>query len=144
MIRLFCVGKMKDRRLADLVSDFTRRISGLAPCQVLEIRDSQPDQEARDLLVKLKAQAGGSMVVAWDELGAEITSRGLAELLGRHGSLSFLIGGADGLGADARQRADRILKLSDLTLTHEMARLLVVEQIYRGLCILRNKPYHRG
>ena len=144
MIRLVAVGKMKDRQLADLVTEFARRISGLAPFEILEVRDSKPEREARDLLARLESQAGRSFVIALDEKGEEISSRGLAQLLGQHGSLAFLIGGTDGLGQAARQRADRILRLSAMTLTHEMARLLLTEQIYRGLCILRNKPYHRG
>lgn len=143
MIRLICVGKMKDRRLADLTADFTRRINGLAPFQILEVRDSRPEQEGRDLLRRLASQAGNSVIVAWDERGEAISSHGLADLLSRHGSLAFLVGGADGLDAAVWQRAHLILRLSRLTLTHEMARVLVIEQIYRGLCILRNRPYHR-
>ena len=52
--------------------------------------------------------------------------------------------GADGLGREARERADRTVRLSSMTLTHEMARLLLVEQVYRGLTILRGMPYHRA
>ena len=59
------------------------------------------------------------------------------------GSISFLIGGPDGLGPAARERSTRTFRLSSMTLTHEMARTLLIEQIYRGLSILRGKPYHR-
>jgi len=51
---------------------------------------------------------------------------------------------ADGLGAEAKKRANRTIRLSSLTMTHEMARVLLLEQIYRGLSILRGKPYHRA
>ena len=81
--------------------------------------------------------------LALDERGEEVTSRQLADLLGRYGKIAFLVGGADGLGPAARERAARTVRLSALTLTHEMARVLLLEQIYRGLCILRNRPYHR-
>ena len=83
-------------------------------------------------------------MVALDEHGDAVTSVALSKLLGAHGDVAFLIGGADGLGPAARERADRTLRLSSMTLTHEMARLLLVEQVYRGLTILRGMPYHRA
>jgi 23S rRNA (pseudouridine1915-N3)-methyltransferase len=143
MIRVLAVGKVKERGLAALVSGYARRIRPLAPFELLELRDSGPEREAAEMLAKLGSRRGSELVVALDERGEEITSRQLAALLGAHGSLAFLIGGADGLGPAARERADRTLRLSALTLTHEMARLLLVEQIYRGLTILRGMPYHR-
>jgi len=143
MIRIVAVGKMKDRRLADLLEDFSRRIQSMVPFEVLEVRDSTPDREARDMVGKLGSPAGSGRVIALDELGDSVTSQGLAQLLGRYGQLTFLVGGADGLGAEAKNRANSILRLSSLTLTHEMARLLLAEQIYRGLTILRKRPYHR-
>jgi 23S rRNA (pseudouridine1915-N3)-methyltransferase len=143
MIRIIAVGRMKDRRLAELVDGYALRIRALAPFAVEEIRDATPEREARDMLARLGSAAGHARVVALDERGDAISSRELAALLGRHGGLDFLVGGADGLGDAARARADRTLRLSRLTLTHEMARLLLAEQIYRGLTILRGMPYHR-
>jgi 23S rRNA (pseudouridine1915-N3)-methyltransferase len=141
MIRVIAVGKLKDRRLAALIAEYARRIRPLAPFTLEEVRDGPPERVARDLLARLGSAGGHSLVIALDERGEAVTSRDLAELLGRHGSLDFLVGGADGL--DPAVRADRTLRLSRLTLTHEMARLLLVEQIYRGLTILRGMPYHR-
>ncbi len=143
MIRLLAVGKLKDKRLADLVAEYGRRIQALAPFAMEEVKDSSPPKEARALLARLGSRAGTERVIALDERGDRISSRGLAELLGRHGSVTFLIGGPDGLDDSVRQRADRILRLSALTLTHEMARLLLAEQIYRALSIRNNRPYHR-
>lgn len=148
MIRVLAVGKMKERGLAALLDDYARRIRPLAPFELVELRDAGPgrdhaDREAADMLARLGSRRGSELVVALDERGEEVASRGLAALLGAHGAVTFLIGGADGLGAAARERADRTLRLSALTLTHEMARLLLVEQIYRALTILRGMPYHR-
>ena len=96
-------------------------------------------------MVRSLGSAGGNeLVVAMDETGDRIDTRQLADLLGAHGRITFLVGGADGLGDAARQRAHRSLRLSALTLPHELARVLLLEQIYRGLCINRNRPYHRG
>jgi 23S rRNA (pseudouridine1915-N3)-methyltransferase len=144
MIRIIAAGKLRDRHLAALVADYIRRIRRLAPFAMEEVRDGNPDQEAEAMLRRVGSPQGTSRLVALDERGRPVTSRELAQLLGRHGALTFLVGGAEGLGEAARSRAYRILRLSRLTLTHEMARLLLVEQIYRGLTILRNMPYHRG
>lgn len=144
MIRIIAAGKVKDRRLAGLLDDFLKRIRAMAPIEVLEIRDSTPEREGKDMVARVGSAQSRQLVVAMDEHGDDLTSQDLADLLGRHGGISFLIGGADGLGPDPLSRADRTLRLSSLTLTHEMARMLLAEQIYRGLSILRGKPYHRG
>ena len=143
MIRIVAVGRLKDRRLADSCADYLRRIRALAPVEVVEVKDADTRREGRAMVAALGSARGREQVVALDERGEDITSRGLAELLGRHGGIAFLVGGADGLGPDARARADRTLRLSSLTLTHEMARLVLLEQVYRGLTILRGTPYHR-
>jgi 23S rRNA (pseudouridine1915-N3)-methyltransferase len=143
MIRIIAVGKLKDRRLAELQQEYVQRIRGLAPVKICEVRDSNPVREDRDLVGQLGSPAGNELVLALDELGEQMTSREFATLLGQHGSISFLIGGADGLGPLVGARVARRLRLSSMTLTHEMARILLVEQVYRGLSILRGLPYHR-
>lgn len=143
MIRVIAVGRLKERRIAALVEEYAQRIRPLAPFETAELRDEGPDREAEAMLRRLGSAAGHTLVVALDERGEELTSRGLADLLGRHGSIDFLIGGPDGLGAAARARAARTVRLSALTLPHELARLLLVEQIYRGLTILKGHAYHR-
>jgi len=144
MIRIIAAGKVKDRRLAGLLDDYLKRIRTMAPVEILEIGDSTPEREGQDMVARLGSARGRQLVVAMDEHGEDLTSRDLSCLLGAHGGISFLIGGAEGLGPDPRARADRTIRLSSLTLTHEMARMLLAEQIYRGLSILRGKPYHRG
>ena len=144
MIRIIAAGRIKDKRLAGLLDDFLKRIRTMAPVEILEVRDSSPDREGKNMAARLGSARGRQLVVAMDEHGEDLTSRDFAGLLGSHGGISFLIGGADGLGPDARARTDRTVRLSSMTLTHEMARVLLAEQIYRGLSILRGKPYHRG
>jgi 23S rRNA (pseudouridine1915-N3)-methyltransferase len=144
MIRIIAVGKMKDKRLAGLADDFLRRLRPMAPVEVIELKDSQTEKEGREMVAKLGSADGNTLVVAMDEKGEDLTSVQFSELLGKHGSITLLIGGADGLGSAARQRAGRTLRLSSLTWTHEMARVLLIEQIYRGFSILKGRPYHRS
>ncbi len=143
MIRIVAVGKLKNKSLAALAEDYLKRCGGMVPCEVVTIKDTGPAREGREMLRKLGSPAGNELVIALDERGEEVSSHQLADLLGRYGKIAFLIGGADGLGPAARQRAARTVRLSALTFTHEMAQVLLLEQIYRGLCILRNRPYHR-
>ena len=143
MIRVIAIGKLRDRRLADLTAEFARRIAGMAPFSMVELRDEAPDREAKAMLAQLGSAGGHELVVALDERGEDLTSRDLAEMLGRQGSVAFLVGGPDGLGQAVRDRAGRTLRLSALTLPHELARLVVVEQIYRALTILHHRAYHR-
>src|SRR5512137_2412748 len=104
MIRVIAVGKLKDRRLADWIAEYSRRIAGMASFTRVELRDATPEREAQAMLAQLGSASGHELVVALDERGEELTSRSLADLLGRHGSIAFLIGGPDGLGEAARRR----------------------------------------
>ena len=143
MLRIIAVGKMKDKRLAGLVSDFLDRCRPLARVEVVQIKDSDPDREGRDMVQKLGSPPAEAKWSPWTRRGTAMTSQQFAGLLGKHGDISFLIGGPDGLGTAARERATMTLRLSSMTLTHELARVLLAEQIYRGLSILRGLPYHR-
>ncbi len=144
MLRIIVIGRCKDRRLSALADEYVARIRPLAPVEVVELKDADPRREATAMVQRLGARDPARPVIALDERGEDLTTMQLSALLGAHGGLSFLIGGADGLGDEARARADRTIRLSSLTLTHEMARVLLLEQVYRGLAILRGLPYHRA
>ncbi|MFO7609739.1 MAG: 23S rRNA (pseudouridine(1915)-N(3))-methyltransferase RlmH [Candidatus Krumholzibacteriia bacterium] len=144
MLRILAVGRMKDGRLAALLEDYAQRIRPLAPLEIVELKDADPPREGRAMVERLGSARGRGLVVALDERGEDLSSVEFAALLGGNGTIAFLVGGADGLGPAARERADRSVRLSSLTLTHEMARVLLAEQIYRGLTILRGRPYHRA
>ncbi len=143
MIRVIAVGKVKDRHLSALCDEFRKRLRPFVQLEVVELRDQGPAREARAMLDLLGKGGGHEHVVAMDERGDAPSSREFSTVLGGHGSLAFLVGGADGLDPALRQRADRVMGLSPLTFTHEMARVILLEQIYRGYSILRGLPYHR-
>jgi 23S rRNA (pseudouridine1915-N3)-methyltransferase len=144
LIRIFAVGKMKDKRLSALTVDFLTRCRPMARVEVTEIKDSTNEREDQDLAANLAAAGSTALVVAMDEKGEDLSSEEFARLLESQGNISFVIGGADGLGPRVRAAAQRTVRLSSMTWTHEMARLLLCEQIYRGFSILRGKPYHRA
>ncbi len=128
----------------------------MVPCEVIEARDPRRgrnldagkmvEAEAEELSKYLPKQ---DRIVVLDAKGTQYTSSEFAQWLeseqyqGGH-SLTFVIGGPDGLSPMIFARADIILSLGKMTWTHEMCRVLVMEQVYRALCILRGIPYHKG
>ena len=96
----------------------------------------------------LDAASGSSLLIAFDELGKQQSSKELSKSIEKWqlegASVAMIIGGADGLSSELKQKCNLIWSLSNLTLTHSMARLLLVEQLYRGHSLLTNHPYHRS
>ena len=88
------------------------------------------------------------MVFCFDERGKSVSSRQFADAVGKvlddgNPSLSLIIGGPDGLDPDLRARCDRVVSFGELTMPHQLVRILVLEQAYRAVTILTNHPYHR-
>lgn len=152
-IRILWEGKTKDPHLRALQADLAGRIEHFTPLTVQEISSARHVHQARksglsaserSLLEKLR----GSAKVFLDERGREWTSEEFAEWLGQQAlrgtrELAFLVGGPEGFSAAFRKEADVLLALSRLTLNHDWARALLLEQIYRGFTILRGYPYPR-
>ncbi|MDR3362620.1 MAG: 23S rRNA (pseudouridine(1915)-N(3))-methyltransferase RlmH [Desulfovibrio sp.] len=151
-LRLICVGKLKTPFWKDAAAHYIKRIRFQRPLQCVEVRDGDaplaPPQritlEGRKILELLPPQ---EIALALDEQGQPVTSRQFAHLLqkldnGAQGRVCFVVGGAYGLDNAVRERAARLISLSPMTLPHELARVLLLEQIYRAECILRNSPYH--
>ena len=96
----------------------------------------------------LDAVSGSTLLIAFDELGKQQSSKELSKSIEKWQlegeSVAMIIGGADGLSSELKQKCNLIWSLSNLTLTHSMARLLLVEQLYRGHSLMTNHPYHRS
>ncbi len=149
-IDLLCVGKLSQPFLRDGAAEYAGRLHRYTTLRCVEIKEARGDgramrdQESERLLARVPEKA---FLVALDEQGQSFRSEQLARFLEEHmlrgtAELVFLIGGAYGFSDLVRERADLLLSLSSLTLTHQMARLLLLEQLYRGFTIVRNEPYH--
>jgi 23S rRNA (pseudouridine1915-N3)-methyltransferase len=152
-IHLIWEGKTKDAHLRALAADYQKRLARFVDIRIEETRPLRTGSgtagktltaEEKRLLEKLR----GSTKVFLDERGREWSSAELAQWMGEQAlrgprDLSFVVGGADGFSEPFRKHADLLLSLSRLTLTHEWARVLLLEQIYRGFTILRGYPYPR-
>jgi len=153
-IELVFLGKTKEKYLAVGIEDFIKRLSRYTRLEIKIIKDRRQhkklsenqakENEGRDLL----AAVNSSLLVCLDRTGKQIDSDGLAgrirqwEMQGRK-SVCFLIGGPLGFAPAVLQQADLVLSLSPMTFTHEMTRLLLLEQLYRAYTINAGEKYHK-
>jgi 23S rRNA (pseudouridine1915-N3)-methyltransferase len=149
--RIIWTGKTRDARLRALIDDYAERLSHFVRCEVRELRElgrtdkSGIDKETRRISDALRP---GSLTVFLDPEGAEWTSQELAaQVRSWEGNgvkeVAFVAGGPNGLAPELVTRADKRWSLSRLTLTHEMARVVLAEQLYRAYTIVRGVPYQK-
>jgi len=154
-LKLLWVGRTRDPRLGALCSDYLERLRHMVPCSVVEVRDFSRARglEGPERLRAEGAEIGRALgqtgrVVVVDVGGRQLSSESFARWIEgaeNQGTrdLGFVVGGPEGLDDAVRERASLLLSLGKMTWTHEMARVLVLEQIYRAYTILRGIPYHK-
>ena len=150
-LAILAVGQLRGQDEAALYEAYGQRISAagrniaIDGPQLIEIKDQQGANEKLAAALDNRPQA---FVVALDETGKQLNSRAFAQQLGAWrddgiGELVFVLGAADGLSDAVRQRANMMLSLGPMTWPHLLARVLLAEQIWRGISILTGHPYHR-
>jgi 23S rRNA (pseudouridine1915-N3)-methyltransferase len=141
LLKIIAVGKMKDRALSSHVQTYVTRLSPYAKVEIVEIRDGAPENEGAKILEQLDGEKG--YVIVLSEEGVEVTSKEFsAKLMGIDRKIVLVIGGPYGLAEAVKKRGDWLLSLSRMTFTHEMARYLLLEQLYRAVMIGKGKNYH--
>ena len=152
MIKILCVGKVRDKNLLALIEDYQKKINSYHKLEIIEVKDEPIrdnekavlDIEAARLLERIKDD---EYVILLDLHGKSIDSLSLAKKIDRlfigNSRLTFVIGGSLGLGEAIRKRANEAIRLSDLTFLHQMTRLILLEQLYRCFKILNNENYHK-
>ena len=144
-IKIVTIGKLKEKFLIDGVNEYLKRLKPFAKVEVYEIAECKTvEEEGQKLLSNVLRN---SFLIVLDVAGEMLTSEKFAEkiaALNLHGvsDITFIIGGAFGLSDEVRRAAAFRLSFSKMTFTHQMARLILVEQIYRAFKINRNEPYH--
>ena len=138
--KIIAIGKARKKWIKEALSIYLKRLPGLT---IKELRDSTPQKETHAILSILNKK---EFMVALTENGEKLTSVDFAKRLNNLGSnqVTFVIGGADGLTPEIKKLAQWELSLSSMTFPHEIARLLLAEQLYRACSILQGSPYHRG
>lgn len=152
-LHLVWIGKTKDRHAAALIDDYLGRIKRFAPCEVSELKEQTGSTDERRVVAAeggklLTAIERDDFVILLDEDGRQTSSTELADFIGQRQQsgtkrLAFIIGGFAGVNDEVKQRAHLQLALSRMTLTHELARVVLTEQIYRAYTLLAGLPYHK-
>jgi 23S rRNA (pseudouridine1915-N3)-methyltransferase len=139
------IGKTKDPAIQSLTAEYLKRLRHYAEAEGMTFSNEEA-------LLKFRERAGtrpAHSIVLLDSQGTQLTSEELASFLDTHQNRSpqpllFAIGGADGFSEEARKSASFVLSLSRMTFPHELARVVLLEQLYRALSILKGHPYHLG
>jgi 23S rRNA (pseudouridine1915-N3)-methyltransferase len=153
-VHLAAVGRLRAGPERALIDDYLKRFDrtgrglGLGPLTEHEVEDRKGGGMAAEAALLARAVPEGAVVVALDERGSLMSSPELAATLAQwrdagRGDLAFLIGGADGLATDLRDRADLSLSFGKMVWPHMLVRVMLVEQLYRAASILAGAPYHR-
>jgi len=146
-IKIAWIGKTKEPAIQSLTAEYLKRISRYVEVEGIAVRD-----EAAVLAMAGRAGASSaakSTLFLMDSRGKEFSSEQFAKVLGDYQDrnplpLVFAIGGADGFSDQARASAQQVISLGKMTLAHELARVVLLEQVYRAFTILKGHPYHSG
>jgi 23S rRNA (pseudouridine1915-N3)-methyltransferase len=152
-VSLLAVGRPRQRGVSEAIQDYETRAARYWPLDIVEVKEESSRAASPALVRNREAErltqrlAGNAQVIACDPGGEVLTSEGFAQWLmqlrERAENVAFVIGGAHGLGDAVRSRASRRLSLAPWTLPHELARLVLMEQLYRAGTIARGEPYHK-
>ena len=157
-VTILCVGKLKEKFYAEAVAEYSKRLKRHCTLEIIELPESRLPEDpspaeirqalaAEAALIEARLPKGGALIAMCIE-GKELSSPALAEKVEQFGlsgasQLTFLIGGSVGLDAALKQKADLRLSMSPMTFPHHLARIMLLEQIYRAYQILSGSRYHK-
>ena len=157
-VKILCVGKIKEKFFKDAISEYSKRLSKYCTLDIIEVADEKTSENASDVeiaLVKdkegeriLKAIKDKDFVIALAILGKQMDSVAFSKYMENltisgHSSIVFVIGGSLGLSDSVLSRSDFKISFSEMTFPHQLMRVILLEQIYRGMRIINNEPYHK-
>ena len=144
MIKIVCVGKIKEKYLRDAISDYEKRISKYHKINIIEVDDSNMKEESTRILKNIKKD---DFVITLEINGNVISSMEFANKIDKlfitNSNITFVIGGSDGIDDSVKERSNYSLSFSTLTFPHQLFRVILLEQIYRCFKILNNETYHK-
>ena len=151
MIKLICVGKVKEKYLVDAIEEYRKRISKYTKLEIIEVNDI--DNQNIDIILMREKEliekhiGERDYVITLDIEGNMISSTDLAkkidDIFNKSSIITFIIGGSYGLHSDIKKRSDYSLSFSKLTFPHQLFRVNLLEQIYRSFKINNNEAYHK-
>ena len=157
-INIICVGKLKEKYLKDAIAEYSKRMSRFCNLKVIEINEAQlPEnysEAEKDIALNkegdgiISALKNSDYIIALCVEGKQKTSEEFSKLMSQNmvlgkSNFSFVIGGSDGLSEKVKKMADVRLSFSEMTFPHQLMRVILLEQIYRGFKIMSNEKYHK-
>jgi len=140
-IKIVCIGKIRENYIQEGINEFLKRLRPFCKINIIELKDEGIKKESEKLF-----KYAGSDTYFLDEKGLQISSEEFAGLIKKseleNNEMVFIIGGHDGISQEIKSKS-KLISLSRMTFTHEMARLFLIEQIYRSHMIINNRKYHR-
>jgi len=145
MIKIICFGKIKEKYLNELINDYKTRISKYHKIEIIELKDSNIQDEKNELLKVFNPKEYN---ICLDIDGNEYDSVSLSNMINDtftsgFGTITFIIGGSDGIDKSIKEMCNKRLSFSKLTFPHGLFRGILLEQIYRSFKIINNESYHK-
>ena len=144
MIKVICVGKLKEEYLVKLVDDYVKRVNKYHKLELIEIKDSNIIEESNNIKKHLNNK---DFIVTLEIEGKKLNSVELSKKIDNwlmnYGNITFIIGGSDGIHESIKNISNYSLSFSDLTFPHGLFRGFLIEQLYRSFKILNNETYHK-
>lgn len=141
--RILWVGRTKEKYLTEGINRYLKMLKHMANVSVIEVKEEKGKTKENALFAegeRILRQTGSYILL--DESGREFNSKDFARFLGEKEQVDFVLGGAYGVSPEIKEKAAAKIALSKMTLTHEMARLIFLEQFYRAMTIIKGKEYH--
>lgn len=144
MIKVICVGKLKEKYLIDMVNDYKNRINKYHKLEIIEIPDNEIKLEEVNILKHIKEDYVITLEIEGEMLtSVELSTRINNLFTNGQSNICFIIGGSEGLGEKIRNRSDYSLSFSKFTFPHGLFRAIFLEQLYRSFKIINNEKYHK-
>ena len=152
MIKIICIGKLKETFLVDGINEYKKRIEGFQKLQILELKEYNTsdiskniENEGFEILEKVNSD---EHIISLEILGKKLDSITFSRYLENQftygtSKITFIIGGSNGLSEEVKKRSNFRLSFSDMTFPHQLMRLILMEQLYRALTIIHHKEYHK-
>lgn len=144
MIKIICIGKLKETYLKEAIEDYKKRISKYHKLEIIELPDSNIEEEKENIKKHINSK---DYIITLEIEGKELSSIELSQKIDKtfitNPTITFIIGGSDGLHQEIKNLSNSKLSFSKLTFPHGLFRLILLEQIYRSFKILNNETYHK-
>ena len=143
MIKIICVGKLKEKYLVDACIEYSKRISKYTKLEIIELKDSNINEEKENILKHLNKDYIITLEIEGEMLDSVSLSKKIDTVFLNNSNITFIIGGSLGLHNDIKKLSNFKLSFSKLTFPHQLFRVMLLEQIYRSFKILNNETYHK-